>query len=82
MTGPARRLPLSTLALLLLGLPLGAGEAPRDPQQEPGTEAAAPAGDEAQQPEPTEESPPPRAADTEPMEQVSADSNLTFPVDI
>lgn len=80
MMNSLRRLLLPVIALLLT-LPLGAGEAAQAPPRETQAEAAEPAGEEPAQPEPSGE-PPPRPADTEPVEQVSADNNLTFPVDI
>jgi hypothetical protein len=71
-------LALVPLALPLLWWPLGAqepaAEAPRStPAETPAAKEPSPAADAAAEPAPK---------DTAPEEQVSADNNLSFPVDI
>lgn len=82
MSLPTRwRAALIAVAMPLLYLPLRAAEPTPEPAAaaEPAEQAE---GLPAPEPEEQEAAPPPRRAPAEPQEQVSADNNLSFPVDI
>lgn len=71
------------LAMLgLLYLPLSAGEAPTEPPPEPEEQAASPAEGAEAQPPASEPAPTDAAAEEDPEDRLSADNNLSYPVDI